>query len=148
MTKHAPVGFYTEEIRERGIRQGFKLISFDGTSDLLSHVNVKSDRNIGKYGVDIAGFEIFLESIPFFDNNSGIIIIDEIGKMECLSKYSDHLSSKILDSDKPVIATIALRGGGLIEDVKRRDDTLIFEVTTSNRDALVDQITQKIRSRL
>ncbi len=32
-------GFYTEEIRDHGLRQGFKITTLDGQSAILSHVN-------------------------------------------------------------------------------------------------------------
>jgi nucleoside-triphosphatase len=40
---------------------------------------------VGKYGVDVDGFEIFLEQLPFSTLQNGLVMIDEIGKMECLS---------------------------------------------------------------
>jgi nucleoside-triphosphatase len=33
-------GFYTEEIRERGRRTGFRLVALDGTTGTLASVNV------------------------------------------------------------------------------------------------------------
>jgi nucleoside-triphosphatase len=46
-----PEGFYTEEIRESGVREGFALVSLDGKRSVLSQVNVKSRHRVGKYGV-------------------------------------------------------------------------------------------------
>ena len=50
-----PVGFYTREIRERGIRKGFTLNSLDGTERLLAHVDLPGGTRVGRYGVDVAG---------------------------------------------------------------------------------------------
>ncbi len=141
-----PVGFYTEEIREKGIRKGFKLISLDGCEGVLSHVDVKSPYTIGKYKVDINGFENFIDSIPFFDSIISLIIIDEIGKMECLSEKFTKLMKVILDSEKLVAATIALRGIGPIEEIKKRDDTKIFEITPSNGESLLFEILRNIKT--
>lgn len=135
-----PVGFYTAEIRERGIRKGFELISLDGRKGLLSHGEIKSLFRVSKYKVDIEGFENFLGTLLFLDPQTGLIIIDEIGKMECLSGKFNKRIQEILDSQKLVIATIALRGGGLIAEVKKRDDVKLFEVVQSNRDTLVSEI--------
>ena len=128
-----PVGFYTEEIREKGIRKGFKLISLDGGEGILSHVDVKSPYTVGKYKVDIDGFENFIDYIPFFDPTSSFIIIDEIGKMECLS-------------EKLMVATIALKGGGLIEEIKKRDDIKLFEMKQDNRESLLFEILRNIKT--
>ena len=80
-----PAGFLTEEIRVVGIRKGFSLVSLDGNRGMLSHTDITSRYRVGKYGVDIAAFENFLGHIPFFGPDSGVIIIDETGRMECMS---------------------------------------------------------------
>jgi nucleoside-triphosphatase len=131
-----PVGFYTEEIREGGERKGFELISLQGKRDLLSHKDIRSPYNVGRYKVDIKSFEDFLGTISFFNPLTRLIIIDEIGKMECLSEPFKKLLKEILDSEKWVIATIALKGSGLIAEVKERKDVQLFEITKSNRDTL------------
>ena len=131
-----PVGFYTEEMREGGERKGFELVSLDGRRGLLSHKNIRSPYHVGQYKVDIRSFEDFLGAISFFDPLTRLIIIDEIGKMECLSDPFKRLLREILDSEKWVIATIALKGSGLIAEVKGREDVKLFEITKGNRDTL------------
>lgn len=135
-----PVGFYTAEIREKGVRKGFELVCFDGRRGILSHTDIKGPHRVGKYGVDIKGFEDFLGSIPFLDPLTNLIIFDEIGKMECLSHKFRLFIKEILDSEKPVIATIALKGGGIIEEIKKRDDVRLIEITQSNRDSLMSEV--------
>ena len=135
-----PAGFYTEEIREEGFRKGFELISLDGKRGLLSHVEIKSPYRVGKYKVDVKGFEGFLDSIAFFSPETKLIIIDEIGKMECLSPEFKRLIKEILDSEKMVVTTIAFKGSGLIEEIKKRNDIRLFEITERNRDSLLSEI--------
>jgi nucleoside-triphosphatase len=137
---HHIAGFYTNEIREGGRRVGFELTSFDGQNGILSHVGFKSAYNVGKYGVNIDEFERFLSSIRFFGSETGIIIIDEIGKMECFSAKFQSLIATILDSRIPCIATIAQKGTPFIEKVKKRDDVEVFEVTRKNRDSILDML--------
>ena len=134
------VGFYTAEIREKGARKGFELICFDGRRGILSHTDIKGPHRVGKYGVDIKGFEYLLESIPFLAPATNLIIIDEIGKMECLSLKFRLLIEDILNSEKQVVATIALKGSGLIEEIKKRDDIRLMEITQSNREPLVSEV--------
>ena len=135
-----PAGFYTQEIREGGVRKGFNLISLEGNRGLLSHAEIDSPYRVGKYRVDVKGFENFLEHIAFFDPMVKLIIIDEIGKMECLSSEFRRMVKDILNSEKTLIATIALKGGGFIEEIKKRDDIRLFEVTQKNRDSLLSEI--------
>lgn len=141
-----PVGFYTAEIREDGVRKGFELVSLDGRNRILSHVNIRSPSKVGKYGVDIAGFENFLDEIGLLDTTANLVMIDEIGKMECLSDKFGNLLMGILDSEKSLVATIGLRGGGIIADIKRRRDVTLFEVTQRNRDSLLSRILAHLRN--
>ncbi len=144
---HQAVGFYTKEIRKGGSRRGFALIDLNGRKRILSHIGIKSSYRVGKYGVDIVGFEEFLDGIAFFDLATDLVIIDEIGKMECLSGKFNMLLEKILDSEKSLIATIARKGAGVIEKIKLRSDIRLFEVTRYNRDNLVRDISMLITSK-
>ncbi len=138
-----PVGFYTEEIRRNGVRRGFELISLSGQRGILSHVDIKSPYRVSKYGVDIKSFEDFLDSIPFFDRETEIVITDEIGKMECFSEKFKTLVKKLLDSEKIFISTIALKGGGFIAEVKERNNIKLLEMSLANRNSLLSEILKK-----
>jgi len=139
-----PVGFYTDEIRQGGERKGFELISLEGKRGLLSHKEIRSPYKVGQYKVDVKGFEDFLGSISFFIPSTRFIIIDEIGKMECLSLQFERILKEILDSEKWVIGTIALKGSGLIAGVKERKDVRLFEITKKNRDSLFSEILTEV----
>ncbi len=139
-----PVGFYTTEIRDRGIRQGFEMCSFSGERGILSHVNIRSPYRVGKYGVDVEGFAEFLRAIPFFQAEGGVVIIDEIGKMECLSTEFRETVGKIFDSERTFIATVALKGEGLIRRVKERKDVLLLTIRPDNRGQLASEILKTI----
>lgn len=119
------------------------MIDLNGTRFLLSHVNIDSRYRVGKYGIDISGFEKYLDSCGLLCHSSQLLIIDEIGKMECFSKKFVEFIKAVLISDKTIIATIASRGGSLIEQIKQRQDIWLFELTSANRDSLPSEITRK-----
>ena len=139
-------GFYTAEIREGGIRKGFELISLDGKKSILSHVDFKSDNRVGRYGVDVKGFEVFLNALGLAQSKADVLLIDEIGKMECHSSRFRQLISSLLDADKPLVATISLRSEGFISEIKRRPDVRVLELTTANRESLVTEVANSVRS--
>ena len=139
-----PVGFYTEEIRQEGTRKGFELISLDGRRGLLSHTDIQSPHRVGKYKVDVKGFEDFLSSLPILKPPTRLIVIDEIGKMECYSDRFTNLLKEIFDSEKWVIATIALKGSGMIEEIKKRKDVKLFQITQRNRNSLLADILNEV----
>ncbi|MGA3206858.1 MAG: NTPase [Syntrophales bacterium] len=141
-----PAGFYTEEMRVKGIRKGFSLVSFDGTRGMLSHTDITSRYRVGKYGVDIAAFEDFLDHIAFFNPDIGVIIIDEIGKMESISDKFSKLLKTLLEQERPVIATIASKGEGIIEEIKKRDDVDLFVMAHNNRNSLLPEILKLVLS--
>lgn len=135
-----PVGFYTAEIRKHGKRRGFRLNSLDGRTGILAHVDFRTGHRVGKYGVDVAGFETFIGSLPVLIPKSGLVMIDEIGKMECLSDDFTNIVNDILSSETPLIATIAQKGGGFIAEVKNRPHVQLIQLTRENQDILFDQI--------
>ena len=69
-----------------------------------------------------------------------IVIIDEIGKMECLSTLFRETLVQILNSPNPVMATIALKGTPFIEEVKSRQDVILLEISEANRNALAESL--------
>jgi nucleoside-triphosphatase len=131
-----PAGFYTAEIREKGIRHGFELVDLDGRKFVLAHVDLETAHRVGKYGVDIDGFEHYLASSNLLHPGSDLVIIDEIGKMECLSTRFRETLNQIVKSPALLIATIAYKGEGTIADLKRRPDVTLFEITLRNRDTI------------
>jgi len=142
-----PAGFLTEEIRVGGIREGFRLLSLDGREGILAHVSIQSRNQVGRYGVNIKGFESFLADLDLENCDASIVFIDEIGKMESLSPFFTSLVRRLLDSRKIVVATIALKGGRLIAEVKERSDCEVREVTLTNRERLTEDLTRWILMR-
>ena len=89
----------------------------EGKRSVLSHVNVKSRCRVGKYGVDVKSFEAFLESLHLKARVGSLIVMDEIGKMECLSDAFVSLVRELLDGAGVVVATVALKGPDVISEV-------------------------------
>jgi nucleoside-triphosphatase len=133
-------GFYTAEMRSQGRRCGFELCGLNGARRVLAHVNFKSCQRVGRYGVDTAGFEAFLEQLDLTNPDAGLVIIDEIGKMELFSKRFQAIIRELFDTDRELIATIALFGGGLVQEIKQRPGVRLLEITRHNRDHLVAEL--------
>ena len=146
LTEYRPAGFYTEEIRDaQGVREGFRLVTLCGRQLVLSHVRHPGPHRVSRYGVDVAGFERLLEELDLRHSPSPLIIIDEIGKMECFSKRFIDLVTLLLDGPKILLATIALKGEGLIRQVKERPDCRLVTITRENRDRLLDELTSELQ---
>ena len=135
-------GFYTEEERSAGRRAGFVMKTVGGKSGYLAHQDIESDFHIRRYGVSIENIEaIAVPSITPRDRD--VIILDEIGKMECFSDVFKQAALRALDSPNIVIGTITLGGDDFITRIKSRGDIEIHEVTEENRDSLPDLIMER-----
>lgn len=140
-------GFYTEEERVDGKRVGFMMHTLEGRQGYLAHQDIDAQFHIRRYGVDIENIETI--AIPSIEPKEGqVIILDEIGKMECFSSPFVEAVKRALDSSNIVIGTITLGGTEFIQTVKMRDDIDLIEVTPENRDELPAIILYYVKHRL
>lgn len=129
-------GFYTEEIREGGQRRGFRAATFDGRVWTMAHVDSRGPHRVGKYGVDVAVIDSLADALLAAGGAVDLYLVDEIGKMECLSRRFVAALRALLEGPRPLLATIAQRGTGFIAEVKRRPGVELWPVTRANRDEL------------
>jgi len=146
-------GMITQPIIEKNKRVGFYVEDWQTQErEVFAHVNFDDKEKVGKYGVDIYALEkIGIPSIEkaIIDDNIHIIIIDEIGKMEMLSERFCEIVIEALDSDKPIIVTLHKKSRTpLLQDVRRRDDIRILEVTPVNRNLLPYKIEKIVKEKL
>jgi nucleoside-triphosphatase len=139
-------GFYTEEMRERGGRVGFKIITLQGKEAVLAHVDFKTAQRVGKYGLDLSGLEtIGVEALRTGMRTRRLVVVDEIGPMELRSRIFRDAVSEALDSGAPILATISARSFPFTNALKRRRDVTVIEVRASNREQLVAELSDQFR---
>jgi nucleoside-triphosphatase len=140
-------GFYTEEIRAAGRRVGFRWHRLDGRTGTLAHVKVKSPHHVSKYGVDLASFEGQAVSILNPEmSDVDLFVIDEIGKMECFSEKFVEAIRRLLQSHKSVLATVAERGPGLVQQVKSYPGVELLPLSRGNREEVIRQVADRLVS--
>jgi nucleoside-triphosphatase len=128
-------GFYTEEERVEGKRVGFVMTTLDGRRGYLARQGIRSDFRVRRYGVSIENIEGI--AVPSIIPVGGqVIVLDEIGKMECFSGLFREAAISALDSPNIVVGTITFGGDDFILGIKKRTDIEIYEVTPEIRDAL------------
>jgi len=151
-------GFKAVEIRFGVVRQGFRIIPLGDAADAvapwtLSHMNyTDSPYMVSKYGVDV---ETYDKNIPlcfqFKDASSNllpVVLIDEIGMMECYSDvFRREVERALDDPNLIVIATCGQRGNKFMERIRQRDDVRLI-VLTSVADAIREDIPQEIYSNI
>lgn len=138
-------GFYTQEIREGGVRKGFEIRTLDGKCGILAHVDCKSPFRVSKYGVNVNDLEgIAAKSITDALGKKPYIIIDEIGRMELYSPKFQRAVKEALDSPSAVLGCIQARHNPFLDGIRVRDDTRIIEVTHQNRGNLAREIARML----
>ena len=141
-------GFYTQEVCERGQRVGFEIVGLGGQRCLLAHVDWHSQLRVGRYGVEPARLEPIIQAeLGQSPGKVDVYVLDEIGKMECLCPAFVEAVRRVLDGPAPVLATVALKGGGLIAGVKARPDVGLVTVGPANRDDLPDRLASILRGK-
>ena len=135
----AAAGFYTEEIRSAGRREGFALVTLDGRRATLASVRIRGPHRVSKYGVDLEALETV--GLPALENaDAKLLVIDEIGKMELLSQRFQEAVVRALDSATPLLASIMISRHPLADTVRSRDDIRLIHLTPENRDSALGEV--------
>ena len=133
-------GFTTEEVRVGGTRRGFRVLTLDGREGILADVGLHTHWRVSKYHVDVEGFErLVCPMLETAADEAEVVLVDEIGKMECFSHRFCEAIEQLADAPVPLVATIAARGGGLVAAIKQRPDVQILTLTHQNRDEIPKQ---------
>lgn len=140
-TNRSAGGFYTQEIRTKGVRQGFEIITLDGKSAILAHINVRSPYRVSKYGVDVESMDkVAVAALREVIQSKDVIVIDEIGKMELFSTPFKDTVLQALESGKKVLGTIMLASHPWADKIKQRPEVEIIRVTRFNRNEVLNKV--------
>ncbi len=137
-------GFYTEEIREKGRRVGFRILTMDAQEGVMAHVDIQSPDRIGKYGVDLTVVDtLAVESLQQAKSENSLIIIDEIGPMELLSSKFKGEVLDVINGDSDVLGTVAKRKNEFINQIRRLPNVTILEIFPGNREEIVEEVVSR-----
>ena len=134
-------GFYTEEIRSQGVRQGFRLVTLDGQDAILAHVNIRSPYRVSRYGVDIDNLDrVGVSALHQAAQQCDLVVVDEIGKMELFSASFREAVLQIIDSGKRVLGTIMLSPNPWADAIKRKPQVNLVTVTRANHQEVLEEL--------
>ena len=140
-TKVKGGGFYTEEIRTGGIRQGFRIVTLDGQKAILAHVGISSPYQVSKYRVDTDSLNrVGVSALRQALKESDLIVIDEIGKMELLSPQFREVVMQAINSGQKVLGTIMLNPHPFADEIKRHPEVEPLLVTRDNSTKVMRKI--------
>ncbi|XP_059163718.1 cancer-related nucleoside-triphosphatase homolog [Physella acuta] len=149
-------GFFTEEIRSGGLRIGFDVVTLDNQRSALARINNDADNTtvrtreykVGQYTVNLTSFEqtalITLQPPAKDQHSTFLYIVDEVGKMELFSQRFVQAVQKLMSVPNAImIATIPVARGktiALVEELKKKPNSQLFEVTHQNRDGILTEV--------
>ena len=133
-------GFTTGELRTGGHREGFVVEAASGAREVLAHVDLPGPPRVGRYGVDLAAFERV--ALPALGDSGpgGVVVVDELGRMELASAAFCETVVELLGRDVAVVATVHHARHQLTDALKRRPDIRVVRVTEATRDGLPEQL--------
>jgi nucleoside-triphosphatase len=137
-------GFVTHEVRERGRRVGFELVTLDGERLTLAHVTFAGPPRVSKHGVDLEAFERVALPVLAKPPRRSVVVIDELGKMELASERFREAVSQLLDRPVNLVATVHVFRDSFTDRLKRRPDVERVRVTRASRDELPQQLAHKL----
>lgn len=136
-------GMVTKEFRDsNGNRLGFEVKNIITNEEgILAKKGFASEKKVGEYGVNLKDLErIGVGAIDFAIKSCDLIVIDEIGHMECYSELFRNKYREAFDSGKHVIATVHHRFApafsqgewrkkiDYILDISKQDSNRCFEL--------------------
>ena len=141
-------GMRCEPLVENGERVGFKCINFQtGEEAVMAHKSIDSRTRVLGYGIDPEALDrVAVPAIQEAMDDYEVLVIDEIGKFSVESEAFVEVVRKAMEIDKPTLLTLHKKSRHpLLQDIRRRDDARILEVTPVNRALLPYKIHKLIR---
>lgn len=144
-------GFYTGEVRENDQRRGFKLVTLDGKECAFSHADftkspIQLQGSQFSYGIDIECLETMgVGALKSALNPGGLLIIDEIGKMQLFSEAFQEIVLEALEHPVFMLGTIVKVSHPWADKLKEDKRVNIVELTENNRDKIKDQVVKSIQ---
>jgi nucleoside-triphosphatase len=137
-------GFLTRELRGDGRRRvGFEIKTFSGERGVLAHVDIKGPPRVGRYGVDLEEFERL--ALPALEApGDGVVLIDELGKMELASERFREAVLSLFESDVPIVATVHTFRHPFTDALKARSGVSTVRLTAANRDRLPSEVAERL----
>ena len=142
-------GITCPEVIKNNRRWGFKIIDLKTNKEgILASIEVPNGPVVSKYRVNMEDLEqIGVTALrnALYDE-SDIVIIDEIGKMELFSKNFANAVRDLLNSKKPVIGIVPIRSNHplVLEIKKKRRDTKTYLITRQTSRNQREQIKTEI----
>jgi nucleoside-triphosphatase len=130
-------GFYTEEMRREGRREGFRLVTLDGRKAVMAHVQLRGPGrpSVGRYGVDVQAIQsVGVAALERAVAAGQIVIVDEIGKMELFCEGFKQALLDAVGGPQEVVAAAMTKPNPWVDRLKALQHVETWHVSAENRD--------------
>ncbi len=141
-------GVITLPIIEDNERRGHKIVNYrTGEEGIIAHKAIDSRNRILGLGIDPEVLEtVAVPALRSAMEECEVLVVDEIGKFQVESEGFVEAVRALLHVDKPALLTLHKKSRHpLLQDIRRRDDARILEVTPVNRALLPYKIFNLVR---
>ncbi|MFN3974812.1 MAG: nucleoside-triphosphatase [Dehalococcoidia bacterium] len=140
-------GFYTQEVRERGVRIGFDMVTLDGRRAPLARAGLSSPWRVGRYGVDKETLEkIGVAALREAVKTRSLAVVDEIGRMEMCSPAFIQVLEEALKGGIPILGTIMQKPHPIADRVKSAPEVRVLEVLLATREKVFQEVVEWLQS--
>jgi nucleoside-triphosphatase len=143
-------GMITEPIVERQHRKGFRITNWlTKENEVFAHEGLKSRVRSGRYGENLSALAgLGIKALQEARDTADVIVIDEVGKMEVESEAFTQSVVDTLDANKSIVMTLHKKSRNpLLQDIRRRDELRLLEVTPVNKNLLAFKIVKLLTGR-
>lgn len=137
-------GFYTEDLRTGGMREGFRIVTLDGRVALLAASGHPGPVRVSKYGVDVAELErIGVSAVRSAMEREHVAVVDEIGKMQLYSRTFRQAIFDAVRSGHPLLGTIMMGRNPYADRIKAHKNVEVLVLTENSRQQILSLLRTK-----
>ncbi|MDW7725892.1 MAG: NTPase [Candidatus Methanoperedens sp.] len=138
-------GMVSADIRVKGERAGFEIMDITTGKKGILASKEGTGPGVGRYHVNLGDLDNIGVAAIRNALDSELIIIDEIAPMELKSGEFVRAVEEALDSGKSMLAVLHRKSNHPLAE-RIRQEFNVFTVTQENRDRLVSEIVEKLKS--
>ncbi len=140
-------GFYTQEIRHGGVRQGFSLVALDSTEATLAHISIAGPPRVSRYGVDLAALEgVGVAALDRAIAGGNLVVIDEIGKMELFSPAFREAVRRAVEGGHRVLGTVMQAPHPFADAIKAHPRVRLLPLSRAAYPQVLQEVVDWLRS--
>jgi nucleoside-triphosphatase len=121
-------------LRTSGVREGFRIVTLDGSVALLAAAGHPGPVRVSKYGVDLEELErVGVAALRGAMERGHVLVVDEIGKMQLFSRPFRQTILEAVRDGHPLLGTIMLGRNPYADRIRRHQNVELLTLTPDNR---------------